>query len=219
MTPRARAIAEGKTRYFNGEPCRHGHIAERAVSNSGCCQCAADARSRPDSRAKQMAYTKKHYQENKVEYRQSAQKWVAENADKVKEYQRKFYCVDGNKEKHNAKTREWQKRNPERHSANIADWRARNPEKYRAIALNRRARVAASGGDISGEDVKRVVRRQNGKCAVCGAKGKLEMDHIMPLALGGGGEVSNFQGLCRSCNRRKHAKHPIDFNRSRGLLL
>lgn len=33
------AFEAGKTRYFTGKPCRHGHIAERMVSSSNCCEC------------------------------------------------------------------------------------------------------------------------------------------------------------------------------------
>jgi hypothetical protein len=33
------AIAAGLTRYFDGVPCVHGHIAERTVSKGGCCEC------------------------------------------------------------------------------------------------------------------------------------------------------------------------------------
>lgn len=97
------------------------------------------------------------------------------------------------------------------------EWRRRNPEKARAWCLNRRARLA--GGRISAEEIKAVVLRQKGQCAACHKRAKLDMDHIIPLALGGGSEPSNIQGLCGTCNRSKGAKHPVDFNRSRGLLL
>lgn len=33
------AIYEGSSRYFTGQPCKYGHIAERNTSTSGCCQC------------------------------------------------------------------------------------------------------------------------------------------------------------------------------------
>ena len=33
------AIDAGKTRYFTGKPCKHGHIAERMVSSGSCCEC------------------------------------------------------------------------------------------------------------------------------------------------------------------------------------
>jgi 5-methylcytosine-specific restriction endonuclease McrA len=36
---RAEARAKGLKRYFSGEPCGNGHIAERFVCNSMCCEC------------------------------------------------------------------------------------------------------------------------------------------------------------------------------------
>jgi len=36
---RAAAIAQGRKRYSNGNPCKHGHVAERWVSTSTCCEC------------------------------------------------------------------------------------------------------------------------------------------------------------------------------------
>jgi len=102
-------------------------------------------------------------------------------------------------------------------------WREANPEKVRAIKLNRRARLSGAGqprhGMVSDIEITEIIERQKGRCASCGCKRRLEMDHIMPLALGGRGDKTNFQGLCKPCNSAKHAKHPIDFNRSRGLLL
>lgn len=36
---REEAKALGLKRYFNGRSCKHGHIAERLVSNMVCCEC------------------------------------------------------------------------------------------------------------------------------------------------------------------------------------
>lgn len=36
---RRSAWARGLKRYYTGERCRHGHDAERFVSNAGCVQC------------------------------------------------------------------------------------------------------------------------------------------------------------------------------------
>ena len=117
--------------------------------------------------------------------------------------------------------REQKMRNPllEKGYAIRRKWGANNPEKKKALCINRRARVAATGGKLSADHIKAIVARQKGKCAACGKKTKLAMDHIMPLALGGSGHPHNFQGLCRSCNSKKHARHPIDFNQSLGRLL
>jgi hypothetical protein len=54
-----------------------------------------------------------------------------------------------------------------------------------------------------------VLRRDNYRCTKCGAspsndhKVELEVDHINPVARGGGNETENLQTLCRSCNQGK----------------
>lgn len=50
---------------------------------------------------------------------------------------------------------------------------------------------------------------QAGKCIGCHRtlpKDLFEIDHIIPIARGGGSELSNLQLLCSSCNRRKGAR-------------
>lgn len=78
-----------------------------------------------------------------------------------------------------------------------------------------------SAGSYSAADVAEMFRLQKGMCMTCGesiANG-YQIDHVMPLALGGANDRSNLQLLCRKCNQSKGAKHPIDFAHSRGLLL
>lgn len=44
------------------------------------------------------------------------------------------------------------------------------------------------------------------RCAQCGESGaasSLEIDHIVPLAKGGGNHLLNMQVLCRACNSAK----------------
>lgn len=122
------------------------------------------------------------------------------------------------KEPYIERAKRWVNENRQKAYAAAKKWDRANPEVKRACVLNRRAKIKVAGG-ISGRDIKVVVARQKGKCASCGEPSKLAMDHIMPLALGGDGGIKNIQGLCAFCNGSKGAKHPIDFNRSRGLLL
>ena len=53
------------------------------------------------------------------------------------------------------------------------------------------------------------------RCANCGERGQLVIDHIVPIAKGGLSERGNLQLLCPSCNRIK-GKLVIDCRPKRG---
>jgi 5-methylcytosine-specific restriction endonuclease McrA len=48
-----------------------------------------------------------------------------------------------------------------------------------------------------------VWQRDGGKCVRCGARERLEFDHIIPVAAGGSNTERNVQLLCEPCNRSK----------------
>lgn len=50
-----------------------------------------------------------------------------------------------------------------------------------------------------------VWQRDGGRCIECDRNEKLEFDHIIPVAMGGGNTSRNLQLLCETCNRRKGA--------------
>jgi hypothetical protein len=51
-----------------------------------------------------------------------------------------------------------------------------------------------------------VWRRDRGTCVECGARGRLEFDHIIPVSRGGANTVRNIELRCEPCNRRKGAR-------------
>ena len=54
--------------------------------------------------------------------------------------------------------------------------------------------------------VRTVLARAGRKCQQCGAEDEaLEVDHILPLALGGEDKLDNLQALCPACHKRKTA--------------
>lgn len=56
------------------------------------------------------------------------------------------------------------------------------------------------------EDVRFAVwRRDQGRCAKCSSRDRLEFDHIIPVSRGGSSTARNIELLCESCNRRKGA--------------
>lgn len=53
----------------------------------------------------------------------------------------------------------------------------------------------------------RIFRRDDYTCQYCGERGrKLECDHVIPVARGGGHDDSNLVTACFACNRSKHDK-------------
>src|SRR4030095_1942024 len=53
------------------------------------------------------------------------------------------------------------------------------------------------------------------KCAICGTnmpKKDRTIDHIIPISKGGSGDISNLQVVHKSCNSRKKAMLPHEFN-------
>lgn len=53
---------------------------------------------------------------------------------------------------------------------------------------------------------KRIFARDGYACTYCGATERLECDHIVPVARGGGHSDENLTTACRSCNASKGSK-------------
>lgn len=93
---RADAKASGRKRYFTGNACPNGHVAERYTSTGSCCQCIEES----TKRQADGGYFKKRYEEKKVEILaaqraknserseyvcQKAKAWAALNPERVRE--------------------------------------------------------------------------------------------------------------------------------------
>ena len=55
------------------------------------------------------------------------------------------------------------------------------------------------------------LERDGFACVQCGSHARLEVDHKVPIAIGGWHELSNLQTLCRHCHitktKRENTKH------------
>lgn len=138
------------------------------------------------------------------------------------------HCV----ECHRIASREWKRRHKdadhraskryrEKHAERLAQAYRERPSEYKRLKkARRRARQAGSEGVVSRDIVTRLMRVQVGRCAICqGGLGQGELDHIEPLARGGSHADANLQLLCRTCNRTKASKDPVEFMQSLGRLL
>ena len=70
-------------------------------------------------------------------------------------------------------------------------------------------------------DIIDLLAAQKWKCAACrkSLKDGYHVDHVVPLARGGGNGKSNLQMLCPKCNMTKSARDPVEFMQSLGFLL
>lgn len=125
-----------------------------------------------------------------------------------------------------AKARERARKNTAKRVLYNKEWRHKNPEiagpMARAGSLKRRARKRSAEGRHSAQDIKKLLAKQNHKCAACRVSVKMagyHVDHIIPLARGGANWPDNLQILCPTCNLSKGAKDPIAWANECGRLL
>jgi 5-methylcytosine-specific restriction endonuclease McrA len=97
------------------------------------------------------------------------------------------------------------------------------PEQVHALLVTRamrrqdqvnRAMTIASQGQLPTQglrtpippDVRQLVwQRDGGRCVYCGSTNELQIDHAIPVSMGGSSAPENLQILCGPCNRRKGA--------------
>jgi 5-methylcytosine-specific restriction endonuclease McrA len=164
-----------------------------------------------------LAYQKELYRKNKEEKLKKQRERRITNRSKVLEIEKSYR--DKNKEKCKQSKQRYINKNKEKILSASRDWRERNRSRVKTYWQNRKKRI--SGLSISIDLVDRLLVLQRGKCACCGETlgTNYEIDHIIPLALGGINEDTNIQLLRKTCNRKKGAKHPIEFMQQRGFLL
>jgi ATP adenylyltransferase len=74
-----------------------------------------------------------------------------------------------------------------------------------------------SRGYIPGSIKYEVLKRAQFRCELCGISASekaLEVDHIVPINLGGEDSINNYQALCYSCNASKRDTDTTDFRNS-----
>ncbi len=141
-------------------------------------------------------YYKNHYIKKREEKIARSRAWYENNKEEAlkrqKEYRERKPMTDEQKARKLEKSRER---------------KAKNPEKYR---MSKRISHLRRAGPMPSLE-RRKELMENLVCASCGSEEHPEIDHIMPIALGGTSEDTNLQILCRPCNRSKGSKHPDEW--------
>jgi 5-methylcytosine-specific restriction endonuclease McrA len=160
------------------------------------------------------------------------------NAEQIRMAKKAYY--EANRDAIVAKVAAWIAANPERRAAQTARYRERHREERRADSLaryyqqmatdpdavrkrrrewaktrkgilaNRAARHARRGAPYTDEALEWIASLVDPACGYCGGAAT-EIDHVVPVSLGGTGELTNLVPACRSCNARKSKAAVSDF--------
>jgi 5-methylcytosine-specific restriction endonuclease McrA len=100
-------------------------------------------------------------------------------------------------------------------------WCEQNPDKVRAHRKNgKHIRRSRQRGAMTAAELRAWEACQQKVCHWCAAKcDPYEIDHRVPLSKGGKHEARNLVISCRTCNRRKGARCPLEFAQSLGRLV
>lgn len=152
-----------------------------------------------------------------------------ERAERIRAYKRAWGIKqraerpDIRKASKKAWAAQWREKNRALANAQVKAWYDANPEKKRLIKRVAAARRRNAPGKFTSQDVRDLLKLQKHKCAYAFCRASLkagfDVDHIVPIALGGSNDRRNIQLLCEPCNTRKSAKHPVTFAQENGLLL
>lgn len=141
-----------------------------------------------------------------------------------------------NREKEVARVIDYNRRNYPRFLENLA--RHRSGETYRKTRsawenknrelisvwnanknARRRAAISATVTPITKDQWNEIKALFRNRCAYCGKRKKLTMDHRVALSRGGDHSAHNIVPACMDCNSRKNTKNEVYFYQQLGRLI
>lgn len=132
----------------------------------------------------------------------------AQHTQQQSEYNKRYYATNGERLRDRSKA--YREAHPEECRRNVEKWCAANPQRARENAnagkSRRRARERSVQSTLTATQFKVICVAQGGKCACCGKRRKLTIDHVVAISKGGSNTADNVQALCLPCNQTKHTK-------------
>lgn len=157
--------------------------------------------------------------------RANASAWLAEHKQEASLRRKIRYAEDP--EKHRAARRKWRQENPEKDKESSAKFRRNNrekrsrqqsvytknnPDKVSHLRHRRRDRISQAPSEfIPQKELDVLFSYFDNRCAYCFDMKPLTLDHIIPVARGGGYTLNNIAPCCKSCNSSKGSKELSDW--------
>jgi hypothetical protein len=187
---RQQAVDAGLTRYFTGKPCKHGHIAERRMSD-GCVVCAD-------------LHARKWQADHPEKVKAKSKRYHAENREKVSIKNREWGLK--NPEKRKAATRNWREANTDRMKAIKAAWRKRKAGDVNEMQMRRHADKMKRTPRWVDREALCLIYRAAKLARTTWPELDPEVDHVIPLrnpVVSGLHVHNNLQILSGNQNRAK----------------
>ena len=98
-------------------------------------------------------------------------------------------------------------------ATNNRNYRQRHPERVSELAVKRRARLRGQAPKLSPDDrgIVLTIRETAQRVERCTGI-QFDVDHVVPIALGGLHVPGNMRVMPAYWNRKKNAKHPTEFS-------
>lgn len=128
------ARSQGLTKFFTGDACVRGHVAERWAASNTCVVCQAENKHRWNvaNREKNTIARKAWAEANPERHKAAKDAWNKAHPEMQAARSRAWFLA--NKEKANAATKAWQQANRDRSAASAKARAAANPERTKANA-------------------------------------------------------------------------------------
>jgi 5-methylcytosine-specific restriction endonuclease McrA len=204
---RATAKAAGLKRYFTSEPCPHGHIAERRVSDYGCVECSRLKSRDPHYRERRRDYKSDHQRQYRSAHPDRVNATEQKRDKSKRAADRRIERAIDPEPTRAALSKSFQKHKAKRMAEN-KEWKKKHKEAVklymRAIKVMRRN----AEGRFDESDIVRMLAEQNNLCIGCSIdiSTSYHVDHIKAVTKGGTHWPSNLQLMCGPCNRSKGTK-------------
>ncbi len=238
---RKEAIDTG-ARLYQGGPCKMGHAGIRYVGNKACRECTRlnDLMRRRLASDAEIEAERKRKREvaramNPAKRLERDRAYRARNAERIRQQKATYEQRDPNgtvarkrAKKEAERNRKALSRRAKAAARSIVNSLLREHRQWEmgrrydgSKKARRRMRERdASGGMHTPEQAARLLESQGGRCAYCGASGRLQKDHKRALAdplQPGTNAIANIQWLCKPCNTFKAITPDHEYRATRGI--